>query len=110
MFFKDSNTSWVTAPGSFLFSLRNHDNLPPFQALLKDENLDVIYRSERCGPVFCWDLRICDIATSHAYSYTNLGDCFQTPRGYAFSETKTQNLLAGSYFFIPAEVEVLYMN
>lgn len=105
-----ASSAWESAPGSFLFSLRNHDNLPPFKAPLKDENdIIVIYRSANSGPVFGYDLDICNNATSRRLSYTDFGDSFETPQGYAYKKTKTQSLLAGSYYFTPVEVEVLYI-
>ena len=101
----DANTTIVPAPGSFLFSLLNHDDLPPFRALLTDDRRPVIYRDVKYGPSFGEDLRIGNIK-----SLTNFGDCFQTPSGYAFQESATQSLLAGSLYFEPVEIEVLYMK
>ena len=41
------------APGSFMFSLRNKENLPPFKAPLKDENTPhAIYAHHDYGPIF----------------------------------------------------------
>ena len=103
--------NWTSAPGSFLFSLRNHGNLEPFKSLLQNENdVTVIYRNSGSGPNFGYDLDVADNAGTSAYSSTDLGDTFQPPPGYTFNHTKTQSLLAGSYYFTPAEVEVLYLN
>ena len=101
----DSNTTIVPAPGSFLFSLLNNDDLRPFTALLTDERRPVIYRDIKYGPSFGEDLRIANIR-----SWTNFGDCFQTPSGYAFQESVTRSLLAGSFYFEPVEIEVLYIK
>ena len=103
--------NWISAPGSFLFSLRNHDNLPPFKAPLKDEHdVAVIYRDVSWGPSFAYDLEIVDNAGSNDYSSTDLGDTFQPPPGYIFNTHQTQSLLAGNYYFTPSEIEVLYLD
>jgi hypothetical protein len=87
--------------------MHNHDDLPPFKSPLKDESdVTVIYRGS--GPWFGFDLYIISSAWSSAYS--NLGDSFQPPPGYTFNHSNTQSLLAGSHYFIPAEIEVLYLN
>ena len=102
--------NWISAPGSFLFSLRNNDDLSPFKAPLKDENdVTAIYRSVAYGPNFGFDLEIVNNAGLNGYSKTDFGDTFQLPPGYIYDTPKTQSLLAGSYKFTPAEVEVLYL-
>ncbi|CAB4022807.1 Basement membrane-specific heparan sulfate proteoglycan core, partial [Paramuricea clavata] len=58
---------WKKAGGSFIFSLRNKENLPPFTAPLKDENTwHAIYADHRYGPIFGYghDLYIADNAIS----------------------------------------------
>jgi hypothetical protein len=103
--------SWTSAPGSFLFSLRNHDDLDPFKAQLKNEgNVMAIYRDSGYGPCFGFDFCIVNNAGKTAYSYTNFGWMFQPPPGYILQHPNTQSLLAGSYHFTPAEVEVLFIN
>ena len=98
---------YIAAPGSFLFSLRNNDDLPPFKAPLKnDQNaLYAIYRTSGYGPTFGagHDLRI------SSNSFTNFGHSYQLPSGYVYGGSKTHSLLGGSYYFKPAEVEVLYL-
>ncbi len=97
---------YIAAPGSFLFSLRNNDDLPPFKAPLKNEiTLYGIYRTGGYGPTFGagHDLRI------SSSSFTNFGHAYQSPSGYVYGGSKTHSLLAGSYYFEPAEVEVLYL-
>ena len=102
-----------SAPGSFLFSLRNHDNLAPFKAPLKDENDEwALYHHSVLGPTFGKgrDLSIANDATSNAVSYTKFGLSYQPPSGYTTYQTSTLSLLAGSYHFTPSEIEVLYLN
>jgi hypothetical protein len=103
----------TSAPGSFIFSLRNNDNHSPFKAPLKDENDGMaIYRQNDIGPTFGWnyDLKIADRAGSNTNSYTNFGHTYQPPSGYTSGQTNTQSLLGGSYHFSPSEIEVLYLN
>ncbi len=101
----------AAAPGSFLFSLRNNDDLPPFKAPLKNENTpNAIYRTNHTGPGFggdrYHDLRI---FLDSRHSHTDFGHSYQMPPGYVYGAAKTRILLAGSYQFMPAEVEVLYL-
>jgi hypothetical protein len=105
--------AYKSAPGSFLFSLRNKDNLPPFKAALKNQNDgNAIYCGSGYGPTFGsgHDLRIANDAKSNTNSYTNFGHTYQAPSGYTYGQANTQSLLAGSYHFTPSEVEVLYLN
>jgi hypothetical protein len=63
------------APGSFIFSLRNKEDLPPFKAPLKDQNTPfAIYTYHTYGPTFGggYDLFIYNNATSNTSSYTQI--------------------------------------
>ena len=108
-----SSNVWTSGSGSCLFSLRNKDNLAPFQAPLKNQNDgNAIYCGVGSGPKFgmgC-DLHVANDARSNTYSHANLGRTYQAPSGYTFGQTNTQSLLAGSSAFTPSEVEVLYLN
>jgi hypothetical protein len=105
---------WYTsAPGSFLFSLRNNDDLAPFKAPLRDENdVNAIYRYSGYGPSFGGglDLFIADNAGSNTRSYTTFGFSYQAPPGYTYWEANTNSLLPGSFNFSPSQIEVLYIN
>ena len=104
---------YTSAPGSFLFSLRNNDDLGPFKAPLKNENTGwAIFRYNSYGPCFGWghDLCIKNNAGSTTDSYADLGDSYQPPPGYTSGKPNTRSLLAGSYRFTPSEVEVFYLN
>ena len=98
------------APGSFLFSLRNNDNLQPFKLPLKDENnVQAIFPRRDFGPTFgggsmTFQLLISNNARSYSHSFALIGDVYQPPDVYR------QTLLAGSERFKPSEVEVLYLN
>ena len=101
---------YTSAPGSFLFSLRNNDDLGPFKAPLKNESdTNAILRYGSFGP--CFDqLWIVDNAGLTSYSSADFGNRYQVPPGYTNDEPNTNSLLAGSLFFTPSEVEVLYLN
>ena len=96
------------ASGSFIFSLRNKEDLSPFKAPLKDQNTPyAIYTYHTYGPVFGGghDLFIYNNAASNTYSYTNFNQNYQAPSGV--SDTST--ILAGTKNFQPSEIEVFYI-
>ena len=100
--------NYKQAPGSFIFSLRNNENLPPFKAPLKDQNDGyAIYGVSDYGPTFGdgYDLFIYDNAASNTNSYTEFGYTYQRP----FGVSDTQTILAGTYTFPPTEVEVFHL-
>ena len=103
----------TSAPGSFIYSLRNNDGLAPFKSTLKDENhLQAIYQNNGWGPIFgnSHDLYISNNAGSNTESGTYFGDTYNLPPGYTYGQTNTFSLLAGSVHFTPSEVEVLYLK
>jgi hypothetical protein len=104
--------NYASAPGSFLFSLRNNDDLDPFKAPLQQEDDDTaIHRHDNYGPCFGDDLCIGNNALTTGSSWTDFGYTYQPPTGYTHGLPKTTNLLTGSkYKFSPSEVEVLYLN
>ena len=96
------------APGSFMFSLRNKENLPPFKAPLRSQGTSyAIYCYPKYGPTFGlgYDLKISNNAASNNDSYTNPGLIYQLPSGVNSPST----ILAGTYKFSPSEVEVFYL-
>ena len=102
---------YASAPGSFMYSLRNNDGIASFKSTLKDENdWWAIYRYSSYGPTFSDDLYIANHAGSNINSYTSFGLSYNLPPGYTYSQTNTNSLLAGSSYFTPSEVEVLYLN
>ena len=95
---------FAPAPGSFLCSFLNNDNLPPFKSPLKDGMAEyAIWRSNDRGPIFGagYDMRVPDD------SYSQFGRTYQLPPGYTYASPEAQSLLAGSFRFSPSEVEVL---
>ena len=106
-----SDHGFALAPGSFLFSFLNNDDLPPFKSPLKDDITEyAIWRSNDCGPTFGngYDMRVPPDANSYN-SYANLGGAYQLPQGYTYASPEAQSLLTGSLTFSPSEVEVLYL-
>jgi hypothetical protein len=98
------------APGSFIFSLRNKEDLSPFKAPLKDQNTPhaiCTYNSYAYGPTFGvgHDIRIYNNSASNTYSYTYFNHTYQAPSGV--SDTNT--ILAGTDSFQPSEIEVFYI-
>ena len=108
IFYVITATGYKQAPGSFIYSLRNKENLPPFKAPLKDQNdVHAIYGGSSNGPTFGGghDLHISNNAASNTGSYTNFGNTYQPPSGVS----STNTILAGTYNFSPTEVEVFYL-
>jgi hypothetical protein len=100
--------SWQQAPGSFIFSLRNKENFPPFKARLKSQgDSHAIYGGSGYGPTFGLghDLYISNNAASDTSSYTNFDYTYQPPSGVSSSNT----ILAGTHYFTPSEIEVFYL-
>lgn len=101
---------WKWSDSSFLFSLRNKDNLPPFKAPINKNHNHAIYCSPTCGPVFGrgTDLHICDQPHIDDESHTGFGRTYRPPEGYFYKSQQTNSLLAGSYYFKPTEIEVFW--
>jgi hypothetical protein len=96
---------YKNAPGSFIFSLRNKEDLSPFKAPLKDQNTPyAILAHPTFGQTFGsgHDIYISSDAASNTYSYTNVYYNYQAPSGV--SDTST--ILAGTNNFQPSEIEV----
>lgn len=101
------NNGYKKAPGSFLFSLKNIENFPPFKAPLKDQNTtNAIYAKSSLGPTSGkgHDLRIYNYAVYATSSYTNF-DSYKVPSGVR----NVRTILTRSFSFTPSEVEVFYL-
>ncbi len=108
IFYVTTATGYKQAPGSFIFSLRNKENRPPFKAPLKDQDDGhAIYGGSGYGPTFGrgHDLHISNNAASDTYSVTHFGTTYQPPSGVSDPYT----ILAGTYNFSPSQVEVLHL-
>ena len=94
---------------SFLFSLRNKDNLDPFIANIKQgQEQYAICCYSGYGPSFGggYDLRICNNPQVNQSSYSNFGNTYQLPPGYVYKSEQARNLLAGQYQFTTTEIEI----
>ena len=100
--YKQSNSS-------FLFSLRNKDNLAAFIANIKQgQEQYAICSNSGYGPSFGRgrDLRICDNPHVNQFSFSRFGHTYQLPPGYVYRSEQAKNLLAGQYQFKTTEIEV----
>ncbi len=105
IFYVITGSGHKQAPGSFIFSLRNKENLPPFKAPLIDQNDGcAIYTNPGYGPAFGRDFDM-KISYNPASNAKEFGTTYQPPSG--ISESKT--ILAGTQMFRPLEVEVFYL-
>ena len=99
------NKGWTRSNVSFLFSLRNNENIVPFIANVKrGQEGYAIYCHPGYGPSFGGghDIHIADNANCNEQSYSYFGDFYQSPPGVRDVET----VFAGSYNFTPTEIEV----
>jgi hypothetical protein len=96
-----SNGLWVSAPGCFLFTLRNTRSLPPQTFALTKPQYAMLCTAN-CGPTFGdgFDLYVASAATTSSESYSILGQSYALPAGC------TSDLLAGTRSFTVSEVEV----
>ena len=108
MFISFSGQGWKQSDVSFLFSLKNKDNVPPFKAPVYKNHQRAIYSCPSYGPNFGGDLHISNNSHTNRQSGTNFGNIYQPPGGYVYDTPQTQSLLAGSYKFTPAEIEVFF--
>ena len=104
--YSESSGGSAYTSNSFIFSLRNKEGLSPFKSKVNDPSV-AIHRSSSHGPTFGygWDIYIADNANSKA-SQANFGYSYSVPSGVRDRQT----ILAGTYHFIPQEVEVFYLG
>ena len=71
-----------------------------------------IYCNSNSPPRFGggWDLHIANNSGLNGLSASEFGKSYKPPPGYAYQGSKTQLLIAGTTYFTPSEVEVLYLN
>ena len=96
---------------SFMFSLRNKDNLAPFIANIKQgQKQNAIYCYSGYGARFGGgpDLYICNKFNPQVnqLSYSNFGHTYQLPPGYVYDSEQARNLLAGQYQLTTTEIEI----
>lgn len=108
-----SGSGYKESTNSFLFSLRNNDDLSPFKAPIFQHYKNATWHNPNYGPSFGYGFIGCDLYLSNnphisSQSYTNFGYIYKPPEGYAYKEDKTYALLAGDYYFRPTEMEVFF--
>ena len=99
---------------AFLFSLVNKPGWAPVKlsqtGTYSYYNSHSIYDCSSYGPSFGGgsDIVIYNYPSSGRNSYSNLGYTYSAPSGYSYQSTFTRTFLAGTYYFIPDEVETFY--
>ena len=108
-FISFSGQDWRRSNVSFLFSLKNKDNVPPFKSPIYHHQYAIL-SSPIQGASFGGghDFYISDNSNANQQSSSNFGNTYQPPAGYFPGTPQTQSLLAGSYNFTPTEVEVFF--
>ena len=97
---------------AFLFSLVNKPGRGPVTFNPLEARYSVIYSCPSYGPTFGaanQDIYIYfegSLNTLKAYSY--LGYTYNAPSGHSYGDEFTYSFLAGSYVFLPDEIEVFY--
>ena len=107
-FFNSVGSRHKCSNSSFLFSLRNKDNLAPFIANIQQgQGQCAIYCYSGYGPIFGGghDLYICNNAQVNQSSYSTFGHTYRLPPGYVYNSEQAKNLLAGQYWFKTTEIE-----
>ena len=100
--FSFQGTGYQTNSNTFIFSLRNHQGISPFKAFPQLSSYHVHVGSSN-GPVFGGGH---DIIIDDQYIRTNLGHTYTAPVTMNDKDT----FLAGTYSFIPTEIEVFYLS
>ena len=103
----DASRSYGSTSNAFIFSLRNKEGLGPFKSMVTRPSYAIRKRSFY-GPTFGNgpDIYIANNANTTTNSYTNFGYSYSVPSGVQDKKT----ILAGTYKFIPEEVEVFYLG
>ena len=110
--FLSGSSRYIQSSNSFIFSLKNKDNLKPFKAPVYPNSGHAIYTSNGYGLIFGGghDIYITNNAHTSTSSYSNFGYTYRLPSGYSYNQANTRDLLAGSYNFKPSEIEVYYLH
>ena len=109
-FISFSGHGWKESDVSFLFSLKNKDNVPPFKSPVYKNHKNAICSSPSYGPIFGGgrDLLISNDSHTNQQSCTYFGYTYQLPPGYVYGTQQTKSLLAGSHKFTPTEIELFF--
>ncbi|XP_046839650.1 uncharacterized protein LOC124433845 isoform X4 [Xenia sp. Carnegie-2017] len=96
-----STISWGGSSGyrssssTYLFSLRNKDNLSPFRSPVYRYSSSAIHTKPSIGPTFGagHDLYIANNANKNQNSRTDFGDTYRAPSGYSYGSSNTKLFL-----------------
>lgn len=101
-----SGGGFIASSSAFLFSLQNPERAEPIKLQINN-TLHAAQSLPLQGPVFgTSDLFIGDRANEGLRSFSQLGREYQLPWGIEPSTAEAINLLAGSAYFVPDDVEV----
>ena len=98
-------SDYKASNASFLFSLRNPNNMQPFKCPVKDTGY-AIYCSSSYGASFGSNYDLC--IENNSSTRSDVGHSYQPPPGYEYDTPQTKALFAGTYQFQPTEIEVFY--
>ena len=94
--------TWGNTLKAFIFSLENHEGLPPFKCLAKNKR-HAIFRSASYGPSFGEGP---SFLIGRIFSAAVIGDPYSVPKDVKKKET----VLAGKLSFIPDNYEVFHLS
>ena len=102
-----SSGDYGSTSNAFIFSLINKKGLAPFKSMVKRSSY-AIKRHSRYGPIFGGgaDIKISTNANTNSYTNFGHGNYYSVPSGVQDRRT----ILAGTFYFIPDEVEVFYLG
>lgn len=107
---KSDNGTWVDDPKASIFTVANKDGIRFSRG--NSERKTAIWHSAEHGPCFGKDIWISSNSNDNRKSFCNLGHSYKkkNPRlfgdDYKFDTDRAKSLLAGSYHFRTAEIEV----
>ena len=99
----------LSSQSAFIFTMKNAEGLGPLKFNIRDNKQNKAAETRQSeGPIFgAGDIRVKSNANVQASSFTDLGqvyDISNTP--YSPGSQQAKNLLAGSFYFIPDNIEV----
>lgn len=101
-----SGGGFIASSSAFLFSLQNPERAQTIKLQINN-TLRAAQSLPLQGPVFgTSDLFICDRANEGLRSFSQPGREYQLPWGIEHSTAEAINLLAGSAYFVPDDMEV----
>ena len=103
------SAQYLRSKRAFLFSIVNPAGLGPVKLHVKPHKLDkALRRDPTAGPIFGEnDLYIGDYSHGSAVSFSDLGHAYDLPNNtFEAGSLDARTFLAGSYKFIPDNIEV----